>query len=403
MPSSDVQRAFEALSLKDTANPADIKHSYHKKALQFHPDKNGGDPRSTVKFNEIQEAYETLKKHGYADGAMVCRTANESRSRAPPSSYSKTHESAARSREPTSSRSQAPPSSYRSAALATERPRSNSAAYNFQSESSLRSDNFASRGDDYRSTKDRNQTPYYADRSGAKSSRDAPALYTTKPAEATTSHRSSRPATGRKPESARHQSSRHESSRPKDATALYTTKPVETAPRHSSRPTTERNPKSSRHEETRSRSQAVPQSSRSRAPSVSRSSRAEVSRRPEQTSTRRSSTTPRRTTTLQRSAPQSSRAPPSSYRSTQVAESRLSSSRNRSNSQSYGPPARRSSNAAGSCASCGRCQLCEPTVVIVVPEAVVYECVPPAPYYDYGPRSYYGGPPGITRVTTTYY
>lgn len=51
---------YKILELNSTATQADIKKSYRKLALKYHPDKNFGDKISEAKFKEIQEAYEIL-------------------------------------------------------------------------------------------------------------------------------------------------------------------------------------------------------------------------------------------------------------------------------------------------------------------------------------------------------
>lgn len=52
----DNKRFYELLGVERDATPAQIKKSYHKKALKMHPDK-GGDPDA---FKEITAAYEVL-------------------------------------------------------------------------------------------------------------------------------------------------------------------------------------------------------------------------------------------------------------------------------------------------------------------------------------------------------
>jgi curved DNA-binding protein CbpA len=42
-----------------------LKKQYHKLALQNHPDKNGNTPESNTNFQQIQEAYEYLKREDY--------------------------------------------------------------------------------------------------------------------------------------------------------------------------------------------------------------------------------------------------------------------------------------------------------------------------------------------------
>ena len=39
----------------------DLKNSYRKLAMKFHPDRNPGDPNAEVNFKEINEAYDVLK------------------------------------------------------------------------------------------------------------------------------------------------------------------------------------------------------------------------------------------------------------------------------------------------------------------------------------------------------
>jgi molecular chaperone DnaJ len=51
---------YEVLGVSKTATSDEIKKAYRKKALQFHPDRNAGDPASEKKFKEISEAYEVL-------------------------------------------------------------------------------------------------------------------------------------------------------------------------------------------------------------------------------------------------------------------------------------------------------------------------------------------------------
>ncbi|WP_053992172.1 molecular chaperone DnaJ [Mangrovimonas sp. TPBH4] len=51
---------YEILQVERTATAAEIKKSYRKLALKYHPDKNPGDHEAEAKFKEAAEAYEVL-------------------------------------------------------------------------------------------------------------------------------------------------------------------------------------------------------------------------------------------------------------------------------------------------------------------------------------------------------
>lgn len=51
---------YKILGVPRTASDDEIKKAYRKMAIQYHPDKTGGDAESEVKFKEASEAYETL-------------------------------------------------------------------------------------------------------------------------------------------------------------------------------------------------------------------------------------------------------------------------------------------------------------------------------------------------------
>ncbi|XP_006880758.1 PREDICTED: dnaJ homolog subfamily C member 5G [Elephantulus edwardii] len=51
---------YAVLELKKGASPEDVKKSYRKLALKYHPDKNPGDPQAAEIFKEINTAHAVL-------------------------------------------------------------------------------------------------------------------------------------------------------------------------------------------------------------------------------------------------------------------------------------------------------------------------------------------------------
>jgi molecular chaperone DnaJ len=51
---------YEVLVVSRTATEEEIKRSYRKLAVKFHPDKNPGDPHAEEQFKELGEAYDVL-------------------------------------------------------------------------------------------------------------------------------------------------------------------------------------------------------------------------------------------------------------------------------------------------------------------------------------------------------
>ena len=54
---------YSTLGVERTSSPEEIKKSYRKLAMKFHPDKNPGNKKAEDSFKEITEAYETLSDH----------------------------------------------------------------------------------------------------------------------------------------------------------------------------------------------------------------------------------------------------------------------------------------------------------------------------------------------------
>jgi hypothetical protein len=54
---------YKILEVSDTATQADIKKSYRRLAMKYHPDKNFESKVAELKFKIIQEAYHTLSNH----------------------------------------------------------------------------------------------------------------------------------------------------------------------------------------------------------------------------------------------------------------------------------------------------------------------------------------------------
>jgi type VI protein secretion system component Hcp len=51
---------YKILGVKPSASLTEIKKAYRRLAMQYHPDKNPGNPFADVQFREITEAYTTL-------------------------------------------------------------------------------------------------------------------------------------------------------------------------------------------------------------------------------------------------------------------------------------------------------------------------------------------------------
>jgi len=55
---------YEVLGVINSASPEEIKKTYRKLALKYHPDRNKGDKAAEAKFKEASEAYHVLSDKG---------------------------------------------------------------------------------------------------------------------------------------------------------------------------------------------------------------------------------------------------------------------------------------------------------------------------------------------------
>lgn len=60
MASTNFKDYYATLGVSKTATPEEIKKSFRKLALKYHPDRNPGDKAAEARFKEIGEAYEIL-------------------------------------------------------------------------------------------------------------------------------------------------------------------------------------------------------------------------------------------------------------------------------------------------------------------------------------------------------
>ncbi len=51
---------YSTLGLRHDSSAEEIKKVYRKLAMQYHPDRNGGNPESEERLKEINEAYQIL-------------------------------------------------------------------------------------------------------------------------------------------------------------------------------------------------------------------------------------------------------------------------------------------------------------------------------------------------------
>jgi len=68
----DNHKLYKVLGLDKDASDDEIKSAYKKKAMQYHPDKNKGDPECATKFKEISNAYNILGDKDKRDKYNAC-------------------------------------------------------------------------------------------------------------------------------------------------------------------------------------------------------------------------------------------------------------------------------------------------------------------------------------------
>ena len=62
MASAQKRDYYEILGVTRTADEKVLKTAFRKLAMQYHPDRNQGDPAAEIKFKEVNEAYEVLRE-----------------------------------------------------------------------------------------------------------------------------------------------------------------------------------------------------------------------------------------------------------------------------------------------------------------------------------------------------
>lgn len=62
MASAQKRDYYEILGVSRTADEKVLKTAFRKLAMQYHPDRNQGDPSAEIKFKEVNEAYEILRE-----------------------------------------------------------------------------------------------------------------------------------------------------------------------------------------------------------------------------------------------------------------------------------------------------------------------------------------------------
>lgn len=74
------QNFYQVIGVSKEATVSEIRKAYYKLSRKYHPDKNGGCPEATKKFQTLAEAYETLsddEKRAEYDSALLVEAADK--------------------------------------------------------------------------------------------------------------------------------------------------------------------------------------------------------------------------------------------------------------------------------------------------------------------------------------
>ena len=63
---------YEVLGVSRDASDAELKTSYRKLAMQYHPDRNPNNPEAEEQFKACSEAYQVLSDAEKAAGRSMC-------------------------------------------------------------------------------------------------------------------------------------------------------------------------------------------------------------------------------------------------------------------------------------------------------------------------------------------
>ena len=100
----NLDKCYARLDLDPGASLDEVKSAFRKRAFDLHPDLHPEDPKASLKFQELNEAYVTLLHHLQKGFAASETSQGKTRTRKASQEYSKQQKTRARSRENTASR-----------------------------------------------------------------------------------------------------------------------------------------------------------------------------------------------------------------------------------------------------------------------------------------------------------